>query len=77
MITVDNLTFTYPRSDSPAVRGLRFHVEPGEIFGFLGPSGTGKTTTQNVLIGLLQDYQGRINVMGRELRIARETDLLR
>ncbi len=68
MITVDNLTFTYPRSDSPAVRGLQFHVEPGEIFGFLGPSGAGKTTTQNVLIGLLQDYQGRIDVMGRELR---------
>ncbi len=68
MITVDNLTFTYPRSDSPAVRGLQFHIEPGEIFGFLGPSGAGKTTTQNVLIGLLQDYQGRIEVMGRELR---------
>ncbi len=68
MITVDNLTFTYPRSDSPAVRGLQFHIEPGEIFGFLGPSGAGKTTTQNVLIGLLQGYQGRIDVMGRELR---------
>lgn len=68
MITVDNLTFTYPRSDSPAVRGLKFHIEPGEVFGFLGPSGAGKTTTQNVLIGLLQDYQGRIEVMGRELR---------
>lgn len=68
MITVDNLTFTYPRSDSPAVRGLQFHIEPGEVFGFLGPSGAGKTTTQNVLIGLLQGYQGRIDVMGRELR---------
>lgn len=68
MITVDDLTFTYPRSDSPAVRGLEFHIEPGEIFGFLGPSGAGKTTTQNVLIGLLQDYEGRIEVMGRELR---------
>ena len=55
MITVDNLTFTYPRSDSPAVRGLQFHIEPGEIFGFLGPSGAGKTTTQNVLLGNSND----------------------
>ena len=68
MIKVDDLTFTYPRSNRPAVRGLQFHIEPGEVFGFLGPSGAGKTTTQNVLIGLLQDYQGRIDVMGRELR---------
>jgi fluoroquinolone transport system ATP-binding protein len=68
MITVDNLTFTYPRSDSPAVRGLRFHIEAGEVFGFLGPSGAGKTTTQNVLIGLLREYEGRIEVMGRELK---------
>jgi len=68
MIRVDDLTFTYPRSDTPAVRGLEFHIEPGEVFGFLGPSGAGKTTTQNVLIGLLHDYQGRIDVMGRELR---------
>jgi fluoroquinolone transport system ATP-binding protein len=68
MVTVDNLTFTYPRSDSPAVWGLQFHIEPGEIFGFLGPSGAGKTTTQNVLIGLLKDYEGRIEVMGRELK---------
>ncbi|MFQ5704986.1 MAG: ABC transporter ATP-binding protein, partial [Gemmatimonadales bacterium] len=68
MITVDDLTFTYPRSGSPAVRRLRFHIESGEIFGFLGPNGAGKTTTQNVLIGLLKDYHGRIEVMGRELR---------
>ncbi len=68
MVTVENLTFTYPRSEKPAVRGLQFHIEPGEIFGFLGPSGAGKTTTQNVLIGLLKKYEGRIEVMGRELK---------
>ncbi len=68
MITVDNLTFTYPRANVPAVAGLSFHIEPGEVFGFLGPSGAGKTTTQNVLIRLLRDYEGRVDVLGRELK---------
>ena len=68
MITVENLTFTYPRADVPAVAGLSFRIEPGEVFGFLGPSGAGKTTTQNVLIRLLRDYEGRVDVMGRELK---------
>ena len=67
MITVDSLTFTYPRSQSPAVEHLTFTVEEGEIFGFLGPSGAGKSTTQKILTGLLRAYQGRVAVFGRDL----------
>jgi len=52
VIDVRDLPFTYAHSNQPAVRGLRFAVERGEIFGFLGPSGAGKSTTQKVLIGL-------------------------
>jgi fluoroquinolone transport system ATP-binding protein len=48
---------------------VSFHVEPGEIFGFLGPSGAGKSTTQNVLIRLLDGYQGSVAVLGRDLRV--------
>ncbi len=47
---------------------LEFSVGDGEIFGFLGPNGAGKSTTQKVLIGLLRDYGGRVNVLGREVR---------
>jgi energy-coupling factor transporter ATP-binding protein EcfA2 len=38
------------------------------IFGFLGPSGAGTSTTQNVLIRLLGGYQGNVAVMGKDLR---------
>lgn len=67
MITVDTLVYTYPKSASPAVKGISFQMEQGEILGFLGPSGAGKSTTQKVLIGLLKGYQGKVQVMGREL----------
>ena len=67
MIEVRDLAFRYPGSAAPAVRGLGFHVEEGEIFGFLGPSGAGKSTTQKILSGLLRDFTGRVTVLGRDL----------
>jgi fluoroquinolone transport system ATP-binding protein len=67
MIHVEDLRFTYPRSDVAAVRGLEFVVEPGEIVGFLGPSGAGKSTTQKILVGLLGGYTGRVRVRGKEV----------
>jgi fluoroquinolone transport system ATP-binding protein len=59
---------TYPGAQRRAVRDVVFSVEPDEIFGFLGPSGAGTSTTQNVLIRLLGGYEGNVAVMGKDLR---------
>lgn len=67
MIDVQNLTFTYAHTQTPAISGLSFAIARGEIFGFLGPSGAGKSTTQKILIGLLKGYQGTICVLGKKL----------
>jgi fluoroquinolone transport system ATP-binding protein len=67
MINVQNLTFAYRGAHDDVIKRISFHIEAGEIFGFLGPSGAGKSTTQKILIGLLQEYQGEIQVMGRSL----------
>lgn len=67
MITVKNLTYTYPGANAETLHGLTFEVAQQEIFGFLGPSGAGKSTTQNILIGLLKTYGGEVQVMGREI----------
>ena len=67
MISVNNLSFRYASAPEPAVSGIEFGVENGEIFGFLGPSGAGKSTTQKILIGLLKDYQGQTEVLGRSV----------
>ncbi len=67
MIRVNELSFTYG-GGAPAVADLSFGVEPGEIFGFLGPSGAGKTTTQKILLRLLRGYKGSIEVFGKPLQ---------
>ena len=66
VIRVRGLTFTYPKSREPAVRGMDFSVGRGEIFGFLGPSGAGKSTTQKLLIGLLRGHGGEATVWGKD-----------
>lgn len=66
MIKVNGLDYTYRESKKHAVKNISFHIDKGEIFGFLGPSGAGKTTTQRLLIGLLRGYRGSIEVMGKE-----------
>ncbi len=67
LITVENLQFTYPKTQKRAVNDISFTIKKGEIFGFLGPNGAGKSTTQKVIIGLLKGYQGNVTVLGKNL----------
>jgi len=56
-----------------AVEGLDLDVGEGDLFGFLGPNGSGKTTTVRMLLGLVFATSGRIEVLGRPMpRAARE-----
>jgi fluoroquinolone transport system ATP-binding protein len=66
MIQVRNLNFTYKKTQKKAIQDMNFDIHKGEVFGFLGPSGAGKTTTQRLIIGLLRNYTGQIEVFGKE-----------
>ncbi|MBN1624123.1 MAG: ABC transporter ATP-binding protein [Clostridia bacterium] len=66
MIEIKNIQFKYPGNKENTINGMDFDVNKGEIFGFLGPSGAGKTTTQKLITGLLKGYTGNIKVDGRE-----------
>ena len=68
MIKVEKLEFTYPKSNTKALNGVDFQIQKGEIFGFLGPNGAGKSTTQKVIIGLLKNYHGNVEILGKNLR---------
>jgi len=67
MIHVKDLSFTYPKGNSPTLNHLTFDIEQGEIFGFLGPSGAGKSTAQKILYKLLEGYTGDISIAGKRL----------
>ena len=66
MILVKDCEFSYDKK--PFISDVNFEVGQGEIFGFLGPSGAGKSTLQKILIGLLKNYRGSVQVFGKEVR---------
>lgn len=72
-ISVQNLTRRF--GEFTAVDDISFDVAPGEVFGFLGANGAGKTTAIKMLIGLLAPTEGRASVAG--LDVATETEQVR
>ncbi len=72
-IVVEGLTKRF--GSFTAVNEISFRVYSGEIFGFLGPNGSGKTTTIRMLLGLLRPTAGRAWVLGYD--IARKTQEIR
>lgn len=66
-ISVEGLTYTYPGQRKPAVNNVSFDVGEGEIFGLLGPSGAGKTTTQRILTRQQRKFTGQVRALGKPL----------
>jgi len=66
---------TEPASDVVAVDGVDLEIPKGQIYGFLGPNGSGKTTIIRMLCGLLTPTAGDISVLG--LKIPAEAEALR
>src|SRR5581483_2116084 len=52
----------------PAVRGMSFQVERGEVVGLIGPNGAGKSTTLHAIMGAVPTFAGDIRVHGRSVR---------
>jgi ABC-type multidrug transport system ATPase subunit len=62
VIHVENLTRRF--GDFVAVDHISFEVNEGEVVGYLGPNGSGKTTTIRMLLGLLAPSEGEATVLG-------------
>jgi len=67
MFKVENLSFRYPKNEKDTIKRISFEIKKGEIFGLLGPSGVGKSTTQKILIKILRNYEGKILYKNRQL----------
>jgi len=67
LITVDRVTYSYPRADRPAVAEVTLQIAAGRSVGLAGPSGCGKTTVADLLLGLLRPDRGSIAIDGAPL----------
>jgi ABC-2 type transport system ATP-binding protein len=68
MITINNLSKRY--GDKMAVDDLTFSVAPGEVLGFLGANGAGKSTTMRMIAGFIAPSAGRVSVCGHDIERA-------
>ena len=66
MIHIENLVKRY--GDLVALDHLSLNIQEGEIFGLLGPNGSGKTTAINCLLALLKYDKGTITIFGKPMR---------
>ena len=67
-VTFEDVTFTYPLGQRPALNKVNFSVPPGTMLGLVGRSGSGKSTITRLLQGINREYSGAVRIDGAELR---------
>jgi ABC-type multidrug transport system fused ATPase/permease subunit len=69
-VNVQDLSFYYPNSELPALKGLNFSLKAGSRIAIVGPSGSGKSTLADVLLGVVEPTTGSIQIAGMSPREA-------
>jgi ABC-2 type transport system ATP-binding protein len=64
LINLDNVHRFYGNFE--ALKGISLKVKKGQIFGYLGPNGSGKTTTIKLILGLIKPFSGKVSVLGED-----------
>ncbi|HEY2883167.1 MAG TPA: ABC transporter ATP-binding protein [Pirellulales bacterium] len=67
-IALEDVSFTYPGGDQPALADVNLQVAAGQIVALVGPSGAGKTTLSNLVARFYDPTAGRVTLDGRDLR---------
>jgi ABC-type multidrug transport system fused ATPase/permease subunit len=64
VISIKNLGFSYPGNENPTIRNLTLQINPGELVAFVGPSGAGKTSLVDLILGVLEPDEGSVLLSG-------------
>lgn len=70
IIRTKDLSYTFP-GGVRTLNCINLEIEQGQIYGFLGPNGSGKTTTLRLLLGLLSVQVGTVKIFGKDIRDSR------
>src|SRR4030042_104951 len=73
ILSVKNLNFSYGKKK--ILDDVSFNVEKGDFISILGPNGAGKSTIINLISSILKDYEGRIEISGRNLKSLKSNDV--
>ena len=67
-ITFEDISYSYPNTETPALKKIDLDIQPGQAVAFVGASGSGKTTIINLLLRLYDPARGRVLYDGHDLR---------
>lgn len=65
-IILENVTLTYPTKIVPAVKNISLQVNSGQVVSFVGPSGAGKTTIVDIILGVLEPDSGIVQIQSHK-----------
>jgi len=65
VIKLHDIRMNYGGED--VLKGINLEIKPGQIIGYIGPNGAGKTTTIKILLGMIYNYQGEIEIFGEKI----------
>ena len=74
-VEFDDVSFTYPGDDEPTLKHISFAVQPGEMIGIVGATGSGKSTMAQLIPRLFDPTEGTVKVGGVDLKDTNESSL--
>ena len=64
-VSLKNVSLTYPTKTIPAIQDVSLNISQGQVVAFVGPSGAGKTTIIDIILGVLEPDEGTVQIQGQ------------
>ena len=66
-ISIENVSFTYPKAKQETIRGVSFILNKGETVALMGPNGSGKTTLGKIIARIYKPTKGKVFLCGKDI----------